>query len=82
MGEVHACLVVDLPLPFDYGHSWRYSTELDEPFFWGWWGSLKNRTLGFKIQKESRTFCFMVLWPAFCWCGGEGKKKNQCMLNT
>lgn len=33
-GEAQACLVVDLPLAFDFGRSWRHSSELDEGFFW------------------------------------------------
>lgn len=58
MGEVHACAVVDLPLAFGYGHSWRHSTELDEPFFCGV-GKRENQNSGIQNPESVQEF---VLW--------------------
>lgn len=33
MTKVHASPVTSLPLAFDYGHSWRHSSGLDEALF-------------------------------------------------
>lgn len=74
MGEVHACAFVDLPLAFDYGHSWRHSTELDEPIFCGV-GKPENQNFG--IQHSERVQDF-VLWlcsqPS---TGMEGKERKE-----
>lgn len=69
-GEVQTCLVVDVPLVFDFGGSWRHSTELI--VFSGGVREPENQNFGVQNTEIS---IFFALWPTFSWHRGKGTRE-------